>query len=307
MYRLSLLFIQDLEAIVMLTKILERLTDLLIAFTVIVMALILVACGGGGGQAPGTAAAEQNPIATGAVGINNDQNILKVVYFDNRTPDDFYTETYPDSDVYYSVSNVKNVEILPIADRPGIVRYELSAVDFTEALILSEQAAANMPVYKQLVDNRETDLFYEFTRVDLVNPQFVHLSRVFKVGALDRSGVDLDQTNGYQGKITLPILSADRVKMIMEYFWTFSFSNNTGNAVLESTTIEYDTNYIHTMVEAKLNIQPSGVCDTIEMFETTYIVQKGTGDVFRYQEMTGEISSKRYGNELVMCDSSTFN
>lgn len=283
------------------------LNRILVGIPLIALVITLTACGAEG-QTPGIeVAAEQKPIESGVIGIDNNLPVLRAVYMDIRTPDGFYSETYPDSDVYYSISHVKNIEILPLQERSGMARYELGTDDFTDALIWSEQAAAYQPVYKQLVDNSETNLYFEFTRVDLNNPQFVHLSRVFKMSAIDRSGVDLDEAEGYQGKITLAILTADRVKMIMEYFWTFSFSNNTGNAVLESTTTEYDTNYIHTMVEAKLNVKPSGQCDTIEMFVTTYIVQKDTGDVFKYREMTGEILSKRYGNEFVICDSGTFN
>ena len=263
------------------------------------LVLTLSACNSGGEASATNSDVEQQNLPLGIVISDDDSAILQAVYFDIRTPEGFYTESYADSSVYYSISHVKNVELLPLANRSGVASYELSTDDFTEALEWSEQAANYQPVYKQLVDNRETDLYFEFTRVDLNNPQFVHLSRVFKKSALDRSATDLNQLDIYQGKIAIQMLSAERVKMLMEYFWTFSFSNNTGNAVLKSNTIETDISYIHTMEEAKLTIRSADQCDTVEIFETTYTVQKDTGDIWREQEMTREVSSTCYGDKFV--------
>ena len=263
------------------------------------LVLTLSACNSGSENSATSSDVEYQNLPLSIVISDNDSAILQAVYFDIRTPEGFYTESYADSSVYYSISHVKNVELLPLANRSGVASYELSTDDFTEALEWSEQAANYQPAYKQLVDNRETNLYFEFTRVDLNNPQFVHLSRVFKKSALDRSGTDLNQLDIYQGKIAIQMLSAERVKMLMEYFWTFSFSNNTGNAVLKSNTIETDISYIHTMEEAKLTIRSADQCDTVEIFETTYTVQKDTGDIWREQEMIREISSKRYGDKCV--------
>lgn len=276
------------------------------SISLLFLSLTLSACGGGGQGSSTETAGGNSSASLSSVGVNvdayNDMDILRALYLNVRTPAGFHSETYPYSDVYYSTSHVKSAELLPIAHRAGVARYELSTDDFAEALDWSEQAAILMPMYKQLVDTRETDLYFEFTRVNLNYPQFVHLSRVFKSSAIDRSGVDLTQPGTYQGRITLQTLPADRVKMIMEYFWTFSFSNNTGNAVLKSYTTETDTDYIHKMEEAKLITGPLGQCDTVEIFETTYLVEKETGDIWKYQEMTREISSKYNEGEFEVCD-----
>lgn len=271
--------------------------NFLLVITLSFLALTLSACSGGSQDS----ADQVNPTAKNTVALDNDNAIMRAVYLDIRTPEGLYSETYPDSDVFYSISQVKSDELLPIGQRAGVARYELSTDDFTEALAWSEQAANYQPGYKQLVDNRETDLYFEFIRVDLNYPQFVHLSRVFKNGAIDRSGVDLTQPDNYLGNIPTQTLSVDRVKLFIEYFWTFSFSNNTGNAVLQSYTTETDTSYIHIMEEAKLTTGASGQCDTVEVFEATYTVLKNTGDIWKYQEKTQEISSKRYGDEFEIC------
>ncbi|MDT8452006.1 MAG: hypothetical protein RQ936_04575 [Gammaproteobacteria bacterium] len=258
------------------------------------------ACSGGGEQVTDSGT-EFTTIPTGSLYADADRAILQAVYFDIRIPAGFYTETYADSGTYYSISNVKNDELLPVADRLGIVRYELSSNDFTEALAWSEQAASHLPVYKQLVDNSDTDLYFEFLRVDLNNPQFVHKSRVLKTSALDRSGIDLNQPDSYQGKIGADMLTAKSVKMILEYLWTFSFSNNTGSAVLSSNTIETETSYIHTMEEAKLTTRSAEQCDTVAVFKTTYTVQKASGDIWKEQQVIKEISSKYSGSEFEIC------
>lgn len=271
-------------------------------FEILFLIVVLTACGGGGDdQSSNNGVSIENKPSVGS----DDSDILKAVYFDVRTPDGFYSEVYADSDVYYSISHVKNVEVLSVESSQDSERFELSSDDFFEALEWSEQAAQNFPVYKQMVDSRETDLYFEFERVDINNPQFVHLSRVLKKSVIDRSGVDLDESNSYQGNITATNLNSNQVKMIIEYFWMFSFSNNTGNAVIESTLIETDTSYINTMVEAKLITRSADQCDTVEVYETSYEVQKDTGDIWKNKEMIREISSKRQGDLVVACDNSS--
>lgn len=263
--------------------------------------LVLTVSACNGGEQVSDSGVEFSAVPSGSVYADADSAILQAVYFDVRTPAGFYTEAYADSDTYYSISNVKSDELLPAADRLGVVRHELSSNDFTEALAWSEQAASHWPVYKQLVDNSDTDLYFEFLRVDLNDPQFVHKSRVLKTSALDRSGIDLNQPDSYQGRIGAHMLSAESVKMILEYLWTFSFSNNTGNAVLSSNTVETETSYIHTMQEAKLTTRSAEQCDTVAVFETTYTVQKASGDIWKEQQAVREISSKRSGSSFEIC------
>lgn len=261
------------------------------ALTVLLLVSItLSACNGSQGSSEANEAQQ----------ANSDQEIIEAVYLDQRTPAGFYQENLP-KDAFYSISNVKNVELLPITERAGENAYELSAADFYEALDWSERAATQKPVYMQLVENSETELYYQFKRVSLDNPDFIHLSRVFKKTALDRSGVDITQPGSYLGKILLQNQPADKIKMIIEYLWIFTYSNNYGTAILESYINETDSEFIHTMEEAKLISGQAGVCDTIEILTNTYVIQKDTGSILRYQDKIREIYSKREGNEFVLC------
>lgn len=224
--------------------------------------------------------------------IDDDVAIMDAIYLNKRIPDDFYNEANNDSGVFYMTKNIQNVDLLPQADRVGVARYELSTNDFTEAFEWSETSAVNQPVYRELIDNTETDLYFEFTRVDFNYPQFIYKTRVLKANVIDRSAVDLNHPEEtYQGNFTTQLISTDLVKMIVEYFWTFTYHNNAGNAVLESTTIETETNYIHTLVEAALSKGLTNQCDIIEVSVSTYDIDKNTGDIWRTIEVVRRISS----------------
>lgn len=233
---------------------------------------------------------------------SSDTEIIERIYLDKRTPDNFFTNDEDfTGDSFYSVSHVKNIELLSPAEKTGLPQYELSTDDFAEALDWSEQAANNRPVYKQLVDNSDTTLYYQFTRVDLNNSEFIHLSRVYKASVIDRSGVDLSQSGSYQGKIVASTYSATLVKQIIEYLWTFSFSNNYGNAVLESSTIETSSSFTHTLLEAKMTSNGTSSCDIIEVFESYYFIDKATGEIWKTTQSLRTLQATFNGTFASLC------
>lgn len=245
----------------------------LLLFSLLISSAGLSSCGGGGGSNGSV------PEANNA-NKSNDLTIAERIYKNKRIPAGFFTIEEPlAEDVFYSVSHVKNIEILAPAEKVGLPHYELSTNDFAQALIWSEQAASNKPVYKQLVDNTDTELYFQFERVDLNNTNFIHLSRVFKSDVIDRSGVDLTKANNYQGKISSASLDSILVKQIIEYLWTFSFSNNYGNTVIESNSSETGVAFNHILLEAKMTSGGNDACDTIEIFESQYSVDKTTGEM----------------------------
>jgi len=232
---------------------------------------------------------------------NNDLLIAKALYFDKRTPDDFYHEE-SSSDLFASISHVKNIGILPLDNRSGLSVYELSSDDFIEAMTWDEQATVYQPLYSQLVANSETDLYYQFTRVNPDLPEFVDISRVFKANILNRAGVDRSDEDGeYQGKITLTEISVADVKQVVEYLWMFSFSNNYSNAVLESYTSETVDEFIHTLKQARINFSYDGSCDEIELYEIRYSIAKESGLIWRDKVLMSTFSAKRNGTSVKIC------
>lgn len=231
-----------------------------------------------------------------------EMTIAGALYFDERIPDGFYKEELPD-DVFYTTSHVKNVSLLPVIDRAGLADYELSSDDYVEALAWSDKAAEYQQSYKQLTDIVDTELYYQFTRFDPDLPQFINRHRVFKASVLDRSGVDRsDEDSAYKGKITMPDLTAEKVKLIIEYLWMFTLSNNYRNAVLESYVTEIDDEFIHIMKQAKLDFAYSESCDSITVYDIRYTVSKSTGFIWKEKVLTAEFSAKRSGTYLEICD-----
>lgn len=250
--------------------------------------LLLSACGG--------------DTSAPAAGITDTQ-LAEKVYLDKRTPDNFFTnEETIAGDSFYTISHLKNIELLSPAEKIGLPQYELSTDDFTQALNWSETVASKQTVYKQLVDNSDTTLYYQFTRVDLNNPEFIQHSRVYKASALDRSGVDLGQSGSFQGKIVSATYTTTIVKQLIEYLWTFSFSNNYGHAVLESNTIESELSITHTLLEAKLITTDVDTCDTIEIFESNYSIDKSSGEIWKTTTSLRTLQTTFNGTFATLCE-----
>jgi hypothetical protein len=257
-----------------------------------VLALGLSACGGSAGSSSADNTATNN---------TSEMVIANALYFDKRTPADFYTEDFQ-ADTFYSVSHVKNTSLLPVAARSGLSVHELASNDFVEALTWSDKAAEFQQSYKQLAANTETMLYFQFTRFDPASPQFLNLHRVFKASVLDRTGVDRNDTNAsYKGRITMPNPTAADVKLIIEYLWMFTASNNYRNAVLESYTTETDTEFVHIMKQARLNLDYTGGCDTIEVYDVSYRVPKDSGFIWKEKVLTTTFSAKRTDSYLEIC------
>lgn len=255
------------------------------------LTLIISACSG-----------SQEPVANDGSAVKSsseasDIAIARAVYFDERTPDGFYQESSP-GDAYYVTSHIKNIDLLPLVDRAGEPVYELASDDFNESLAWSEQAANFQSSYPQLVDNSETLLYHQFTRVDPAAPEFIYLNRVLKASVLDRNGVNDD----YKGRITIATMTTSDIKLIVEYLWTFTINNNYGNAVLSSSTVETASDYVHVLKQAKLNMNVNTGCDTINIYETHYTIPKVSGFIWKEDLNQRVISTKRTGDSVVLCD-----
>ena len=241
-------------------------------------------------------------VATSSTVEKNDLTIANALYFDERTPDSFYKEALQD-DVFYSISHVKNTSLLPIFDRAGLAAYDLSSDDFVEALLWSDKAAEYQQSYAQLADNTETELYYQFTRFNPDLPQFINMHRVFKASVLDRDGVDIgDEDDDYKGRITMINLTAEKVKLIVEYLWMFTFSNNYRNSVIESYTTESEDEFVHVMKQAGLDFSYSEACDVVKVYEIRYTVPKASGFIWKDKVLIRMFSTKRTGDYIDICE-----
>lgn len=251
--------------------------------------LLLSSCGGGSG-------ATGNSAEKSGQGQSEAMVIANALYFDKRIPEGFYQEP-SDSTVYRVTTHVKNTDLLPLANRTGQPVYELASDDFNEALTWSEQAAVLQPIYRQLVDNGETALYRQFTRVDPDSPDVVYLQRILRASVIDRNGV----TDRYKGRITSSTMNAEDIKRIIEYLWTFTVNNNFGTAVLSSDITETDTGFVHVMKQARLNMSNNDSCDSIEVYRVTYTVSRSSGFINKDEALERIILAKRSGNILEIC------
>jgi len=257
-----------------------------------IIALSLSACSSGSDTAGAGSSTVDNA---------SEMKIARALYFDQRTPEGFYKEAFQ-NDTFYSVSHVKNTSLLPVVDRAGLSVHELASDNFTEAMAWSDKAAEYQQSYKQLAANSETMLYFQFTRFDPASPQFINMNRVFKASVLDRNGVDRsDESASYKGRITMPNLTAENVKLIIEYLWTFTLSNNYRNAVLESYTTETENEFVHIMKQARLSLNYSGGCDDVEVYEVRYRIPKDSGFIWKEKVLSSTFSAKRTDSYLEIC------
>jgi hypothetical protein len=259
------------------------------------IALFISACSQAGGDV-----SAQKDTDHQATSDNDEVSIMQALYNNVRTPDGFYHEVLP-TNGFYTISHVKNTDLLSPVDRAGVAVYELSTDDFSEALDWSETAATYQASYKALVDNTESDFYLQFTRADPAAPELMHLSRVFKRSVLDRSGVDRNADGAYQGRVALTSMNTDKLRSMVEYLWLFSFSNNYGNAVLSSSISESSDEYRHLMREARLIAGTGGACDRIDVYETLYETDRATGMIWKTRRLAHSFLAKNEAGEFSVC------
>jgi len=254
-----------------------------------------------------SACSDQNNGPGQIVGTINDNDnpdyvIAVALYTDQRIPKDFYHNEPPDDNAFYITYHVKNSDLVPISDRTGMATYELSTNDYSQALDWAETAAALRPVYRPVIDYTETDLYFQFTRVDINYPLLVELERVLKSSVVDRSGVDLTKPDEpFQGTINLDVLSADVAKQVIEYLWTFSLANNYGTLITKSETADYSSVYVHTLQEARLDMYTGDSCDTISIYNINYKIDKTTGEINKEEHFLRKFQARRTDSGYEIC------
>lgn len=259
-----------------------------------VQTIMLSACGSGA-ESVSIGENNGNSVKTSA-GAFTEQQIASALYFDHRVPDGFFKESY-EPGAYYIVSHIKNTDLVPVSARAGMSPYELSSNDFTESMGWSETATGFQANYKALVDNSETSMYRQFTRVDATEPEFIHLHRVMKADFIDRSGVD----ETYKGRLTKADVTSAEVKQIIEYLWTFSIENNYGYSVLTSSIEESSSGFTQRMLQAELSMNYQGACDTVDVYEVIYSVSKASGFINKSVNKVYSFSSERTGDVIKLC------
>jgi hypothetical protein len=241
-------------------------------------------------------------VGAAGTGADDTLRILDSIYNNRRTPDGFYSETQPDPGVYQSINQIKNINVMAPADyNDDTPRFELCADDFSQALDWSLTASSGLG---NLVDNSEDILFYQFSYTPPATPQQSNLQRVFKCSVIDRSALDIREPDGQLGRYTEIVQNPDRIKLLIEYLWTFSEYNNYGNAILSSNISDAGDVYQHDMEHARLIPAVNSVaeCDTVELYRVRYRIDKISGEITVTESLLNTIRSRYENGNMEVCE-----
>lgn len=246
--------------------------------------LSCVLLGGCGGGADGPADNANMPFAAGMDALE----IAALIYAnDRRTPVGFYTEPARTPGVNYTTFHLTNTRVDPAAEAdPLAAKFELCAGSVPEAAAWEQTDRLNNAPATRLMTSAEDSRLYEYERENDSEPNSREIVRVFKCAFLDRSSVNLRAPDEAAGQVNLQPITADHVRFLAEYLWTFSFYNNAGNAVLASKSVNDAEALIHELTQAELQRSfSSRSCDVLAVFKARYSLAPQTGEL-TYQEVS---------------------
>lgn len=280
-----------------------------LAGTLLAAALALAGCGGGETAPTATAAPASAPAAATtatattapapAAALPPDAEIADLLYTDRqRVPAGFHVERARHDDAYATIAHLRNTDLDAAAAPPQ----ELCALDFGTALQWSESVAAAAPVYADLVGNATADGYYEFTRRLRSTPARTTIARVFRCQFLDRAGVDLRAPAGPGGRFGLDAWTADDLRRLGEYLWTFTDDNNAGRVVLRSDVASDAAGAVHAILLARLARAAAATeCDRIELWRLELRADRATGALSRGATLQRTFGARRVDGVATPC------
>lgn len=244
--------------------------------------LLTASCGGGGGGGGASSSPPSSPASQPNVRAvsQSDSEIAQMVYgLAERTPAGFYADPSVDGYQFVATSHLKNTDIEPSL-HPSAASFELCTDDWNEALSWSETSAQSATQYADLVVTDEEERFFEFGRVRTGEPVLYQRQRVYKCSYLQRDMANLRESQGPAGVFGVAPPSADDLRLLSEYLWTFTIYNNLGHAALRSVGSSSAGALSHTIYTASLERSGySASCDRIDVFAWTHAVDIATGEL----------------------------
>lgn len=219
--------------------------------------------------------------------VPDDDEILEKAYSSYKIPEGFYQENLEGGSIYYN----NTLSILPLEERTSS-SIQLSTDDRDQAREWSEATSQNSSYYRKLVEESETEKYFQFKRVYERNPSDIILSRVHKKSYLDRSMYDFFNPGTVLGKYNKKPYQINEVKELVEYLWFVENYNINGRKVLESSISEDWSAFNHTLKEIKIIYGDWDMRDEIIVLETTYYVYKSDGKISINEKEIRKIKGK---------------
>ncbi len=204
-----------------------------------------------------------------------DAEILNAAYNGTSYIPGFYNEGTLQGNIYYE----NTISIKPPKER-GLEWIELCTDNRTQALAWSEASSRNSAYYRNLTGERETDKYFEFTRVYAKNPSDVLLSRVHKCSYLDKSGYDKFQKEEGLGTFSQRPITDENAKELIEYLWYVEHPGaGSQNPILDHYLYEDGDSIRYVIYHVVGFIGDWGLCDQIALVRRQYSVDVSSGKI----------------------------
>lgn len=199
-----------------------------------------------------------------------DQLVIEKAYSKSYSyPDGFNYDANSDGTPYY-----ENTVSIRASENSWV---ELHTNEKQQAKSWSEISSLTSAYYRDLVEERETDKFFEFKRVFSANPNDIILSRIHK-SSYFIPAYDKFKSSESIGTLKVSPINKDIAKIFIEYMWT-NYLIGHRDKVLENTVIEHPDKVQYNLKSVNVIVGDFGLCDKIEVKNFDFYIDKSTGAV----------------------------
>jgi Mg2+ and Co2+ transporter CorA len=199
-----------------------------------------------------------------------EREIVEKAYSENYTyPEGFNFQQDHDGAIYY-----ENTVSIRTSETSWI---ELNSNDKQQAKEWSEISSSTSAYYRDLVEERVTEKYFEFKRAYSVNPNDVILSRVHK-SAYFIPSYDKFRPTQVIGTLKVDPIDKQKTKDFIEYMWTSQMIGHTGK-VLEYSVTDYSDKVQYNLISVHVTYGDFGLCDIIEVKNFDFFIDKQSGTV----------------------------
>lgn len=215
-----------------------------------------------------------------------DEKLLELAYDrDYQYPVGFYYEKNLTGSVYYE----NTVSVKPISDREHIW-IELHTSEFDEARKWSDLSNEYSSVNRELIAERTTDKYFEFTRVNVQNKSDTLLSRIHRtdyfVSHYNKFS-NIDTVGVYNGEWTI-----NNIKELIEYLWSCG-TLNTSDKVISSSISNIEDDFVLHLESLRIVHGDFGLIDMIYVYDNEFTINRTTKTLIMRRELLKELEGRQ--------------